>query len=305
MRFSVVIPTMRREQILADTLASLESCDPPPDEVIVVDSDEAGSSRPVVTAFDQAFSRAVRYHQTAPSLTRQRNLGIDDSSGDVVVFLDDDVSVPTRLFERLQDVYDDGSVVGATGKIVEPDDHRRLGPLSPLRRSLLGRGREGTFTRYGYPRYLGDVERPRDVEFMRGCFMSARRDLAAAVRFDEQLGGYALAEDEDFSYRLSRVGRIRYAPEIVVQHRKLGFGSQDPRRFGRLVVVNRAYLFRKNFPGTVPARAQFVLFVGMLVAHRIANRQWRGAQGVLEGARDAWRARSRAGESSPVAPPRR
>ena len=305
MRFSVVIPTMRREQILADTLASLKSCDPPPDEVIVVDSDEAGSSRPVVTAFDQAFSRAVRYHQTAPSLTRQRNLGIDDSSGDVVVFLDDDVSVPTRLFERLQDVYDDGSVVGATGKIVEPDDHRRLGPLSPLRRSLLGRGREGTFTRYGYPRYLGDVERPRDVEFMRGCFMSARRDLAAAVRFDEQLGGYALAEDEDFSYRLSRRGRIRYAPEIVGHHRKLGFGSQDPRRFGRLVVVNRAYLFRKNFPGTVPARAQFVLFVGMLVAHRIANRQWRGAQGVLEGARDAWRARSPAGESSPVAPPRR
>ena len=141
-------------------------------------------------------------------------------------------------------------MVGATGKVIEPDDHRRLGPLSPLRRFLLGRGREGTFTRYGYPRYLGDVERPRDVEFMKGCFMSARRDAATAVRFDEQLTGYALAEDEDFSYRLSRLGRIRYAPEIVVQHRKLGFGAQDPRRLGRLVVVNRAYLFRKNFPGT-------------------------------------------------------
>jgi glycosyltransferase involved in cell wall biosynthesis len=293
MRFSVVIPTMRREQILADTLASLENCDPPPDEVIVVDSDEDGSSQPVVTAFDNAFSRSVRYHRTAPSLTRQRNLGIDDSSGEIVVFLDDDVTVPARLFARLQDVYEDGSVVGATGKVVEPQDDRRLGPLSPIRRLLLGRGKEGTFTRYGYPRYLADVDRPQDVEFMRGCFMSARREAATTVRFDEQLGGYALAEDEDFSYRLSRLGRIRYAPEIVVQHRKLGFGSQDPRRLARLVVVNRAYLFRKNFPGTVGARAQFALFVGMLVAHRIANRQWRGAQGVLEGARDAWRARPR------------
>ena len=94
MRFSVVIPTMRREEILAETLASLENCEPPPEEVIVVDSDEAGSSRPVVTEFDQAFSRAVRYHQTTPSLTHQRNVGIDDSSGDVVVFLDDDVTVP-------------------------------------------------------------------------------------------------------------------------------------------------------------------------------------------------------------------
>ena len=73
------------------------------------------------------------------------------------------------------------------------------------------------------------------------------------------MGGYALAEDEDFSYRLSRLGRIRYAPEIVVEHRKLGFGSHDPRRLGRLVVVNRAYLFRKNFPGTALARAQFPL----------------------------------------------
>ena len=291
MRFSVVIPTMRREQILADTLASLERCDPPPDEVIVVDSDEDGSSQPVVTAFDRAFSRAVRYHRTPPSLTRQRNLGIDDSSGDVVVFLDDDVSVPARLFAGLREVYDDGSVVGATGKVIEPDDHRRLGPLSPLRRFLLGRGREGTFTRYGYPRYLGDVEKARDVEFMKGCFMSARREAATTVRFDEQLTGYALAEDEDFSYRLSRLGRIRYAPEIVVQHRKLGFGAHDPRRLGRLVVVNRAYLFRKNFPRTTPAKVQFALFVGMLVAHRIANRQWQGARGVLEGARDAWRAR--------------
>lgn len=293
MRFSVVIPTMRREEILAETLASLESCDPPPEEVIVVDSDEAGSSRPVVTAFDQAFSRAVRYHQTTPSLTHQRNVGIDDSLGDVVVFLDDDVSVPARLFAQLREAYDDGSVVGATGKVVEPEDDRRLGPLSPLRRFLLGRGREGTFTRYGYPRYLGDVDQPRDVEFMKGCFMSARREAAMTVRFDELMGGYALAEDEDFSYRLSRLGRIRYAPEIVVEHRKLGFGSHDPRRLGRLVVVNRAYLFRKNFPGTVLARAQFSLFVGMLVAHRIANRQWRGAQGVLEGSRDAWRARRR------------
>jgi hypothetical protein len=79
---------------------------------------------------------------------------------------------------------------------------------------------------------------------------------------------------------------VRYAPEIVVEHRKLGFGSQDPRRFGRLVVVNRAYLFRKNFPQTLAARAQFVVLVGALLVHRVANRDWRGARGILEGARD-------------------
>jgi hypothetical protein len=161
-----------------------------------------------------------------------------------------------------------------------------------VRRLLPGGGREGTFTRYGYPRYVRDPGVERDVEFMPGCFMSARREAAATVRFDEHLSGYALAEDEDFSFRLSHLGRIRYDPRIVLTHRKLGFGSQDARRFGSLVVVNRTYLFRKNFEQTPLARAQFGLLVGMLVAHRLANREWRGAQGLVEGAFQVLRERS-------------
>ena len=128
MRFSVVIPTMRREEILAGTLASLERCNPAPDEVIVVDSDDDGSSQPVVTAFDQAVPAAVRYVRTTPSLTRQRNIGIDDASGDVVVFMDDDVAIEPDLFARLDEVYRDSAVVGATGRVVEPESKRRGGP---------------------------------------------------------------------------------------------------------------------------------------------------------------------------------
>jgi len=292
MRFSVVIPTMRREAILEATLESLQQCEPKPAEVIVIDADAEGSSEPVVTAFDQQVAPAVRYLRTPPSLTRQRNIGIDDVSGDVIVFLDDDVSIQPELFELLEEAYRDPGVVGVTGRVIEPESRRRLGPASALRRLLPGGGREGTFTRYGYPRYLRDLSRPLDVEFMQGCFMSARREAAAAVRFDEHMGGYALAEDEDFSFRLSQLGRIRYLPELVVRHRKLGFGSADERRFGRLVVVNRAYLFRKNFRRTPLARAQFAMFVALLVGHRLLNREWRGAQGLLEGAYQVLRGRS-------------
>ena len=103
MRFSVVIPTMRRERILEATLDSLRDCDPAPDEVIVIDADAEQSSRPVVTAFDQQVAPEVRYHSTEPSLTRQRNLGIDDASGDVVVFLDDD-ELARELQESKADV---------------------------------------------------------------------------------------------------------------------------------------------------------------------------------------------------------
>ena len=45
MRFSVVIPTLARPEPLRETLDSVLACDPPADEVIVVDADPDGIGR--------------------------------------------------------------------------------------------------------------------------------------------------------------------------------------------------------------------------------------------------------------------
>ncbi|MDQ2910632.1 MAG: glycosyltransferase [Actinomycetota bacterium] len=284
MRFSVVIPTMSRPEPLRRTLVSLRAADPCPDEVFVIDAARDASARDTVLDF-QDGAVPVRYLHTEPSLTRQRNIGIDEASGDVVVFLDDDVKLPRDLFAKLARTFADPTVVGATGWVKEPRPERAGGPESFLRRLFVGGSRKhaGRFTRYGYPRYVVASDGLRDVEFMPGCFMSARREVAAQLRFDEHLGAYALAEDEDFSYRLSRHGRVVYLPDVVVEHEKLGFRSFDSRDFGRLVVKNRAYLFRKNFPQTPLARLQFGLLLLKLVGHRALNREWSGALGLLEG----------------------
>jgi glycosyltransferase involved in cell wall biosynthesis len=281
---SVIIPTRGRPEILAETLASVAALDPPPLEVLVVDGDPAGSARAVVAAHP-----GIEHVPSPPGLTVQRNVGLDRARGDVVVFLDDDVTVSRRLLAPLLAAYDDAAVVGATGTIVEENRRRIGGKQSGLRRLLLGRN-EGRMTSFGYPRRLLDPARPADLEFMQGAFMSARTAVAREVRFDEALTGYALAEDEDFSYRLSRRGRVRHVPDAVLHHRNLGFRSAHSREFNRAVVVNRAYLFHKNFSPTPAARAQFAVFVGVLVAHRALNREWDGVRGLLEGAREARRA---------------
>jgi GT2 family glycosyltransferase len=283
-RFSVVIPTKGRLAPLRKTLESLREADPLPDEVLVIDADEGSSARALVVELQDGRLPA-HYVHTEPSLTMQRNVGIERASGDVVVFLDDDVSLPKDLFAKLLRAYAAEDVVGATGWVIEPHAQRLGGPRSILRRLVLpgSRRQPGRFTRYGYPHYVVVADGPCDVEFMPGCFMSARRSAAAEVRFDEHLGAYALAEDEDFSYRLSRLGRVVYLPDVVVVHEKLGFRSFDSRDLGRLVVKNRAYLFRKNFPQTRRARFQFGLLLATLVGHRLINREWRGALGVLEG----------------------
>ena len=66
--------------------------------------------------------------------------------------------------------------------------------------------------------------------------MSARREVAASVVSTSSSAAYALAEDEDFSYRFSRRDGSVYLPDIVVVHEKMGFRSFDSRDLGRLVV---------------------------------------------------------------------
>jgi GT2 family glycosyltransferase len=280
---SVVIATLGRPEPLRRTLAALAACEPRPDEVIVVDGD-AGRSAEGVAA---EAPLAVSYLTSEPGSTLQRNVGIDAASGEVIVFCDDDVLPDSHVFAKLADAYLDPAVVGATTKLLEPADRSVGGMRSPLRR-LLFHGREGTFTAFGYPRYVTRVDLPHDVEVMPGCFMSARADLARHVRFDEEMRGYALAEDEDFSYRLSRLGRIVYRPDATVVHDKQGFARRDERAFGRLVVRNRWYLFRKNFRPTLRTRTQFVLLVVVMLAHRVVNRDLAGARGLVEGAAEAW-----------------
>jgi glycosyltransferase involved in cell wall biosynthesis len=236
----------------------------------------------------------MRVVRSERGLTRQRNRGIDAAAGDVVAFFDDDARPEPDVFARLAEAYADPAVVGATGRVVEPGDHRRGGRGSFVRRLVTGRGRPGTFTAGGYPRRFPPVAGEFDVEFMQGAFLTVRRPLAAELRFDEALTGYGLAEDEDFSYRLSRRGRIRYTGRAVVHHDNAGFAGRDRRAFGRQVVAHRAYLFRKNFPQTPFSRAMFGYQLVLLLAHRLANGDWAGARGLLDGMRDLRRARRRA-----------
>ncbi|MGH9158083.1 MAG: glycosyltransferase family 2 protein [Acidimicrobiales bacterium] len=288
--FSAVIPTISRPDLLERAVAALFRCDPAPDEIVVVDGSPDGLAIPVVESFGGATAKPpIRHVASQPGLTRQRNVGLRQCFGDVIAFFDDDAHVSPDIFAQLGDAYANASVVGATGRVVEPDDRRFGRKESRMRRLLPGGGGDGTFTRYGYPRRLTNVDRACDVEFMQGCFMTARTDIARDVAFDESLAGYGFVEDEDFSCRLSRRGRIRYLPDAVVHHDNTGFGTRDRRQFGRQVLLGRSYLFHKNFSPTLLARAQFGLLVGVLLAHRALNRDWRGAQGLIDGSIEIWR----------------
>ena len=283
-RFSVVIATCGRPDRLRRTLESLQSCRPGPFEVLVVDGDPERSARDVLEHVSvPAGAARPRYLPSETGLTIQRNLSLRHCRGDVVVFFDDDVLLSPDLFTLLENAYRTPEVVGATGRVIEDSTHRFGRKESPLRRWLPGGGDEGSFTRFGYPRYITRTDVAREVEFMQGCFMSSRLDAARRVGFDESLPGYGLAEDEDFSCRLARLGRLRYLPEALVTHEQASTTSYDSRTLSKQIVVNRSYLFHKNFNPTPLAHLQFGLLIAILLAHRVVNFNWGGALGLLEG----------------------
>lgn len=289
-RPTVIIPTIGRSRLLADTLESLAASGSAPEEVLVVDGDAAHSSRPIVETAAAAHPHlGIRYLTAQRGLCRQRNTAIEQAVSEVIVFLDDDVLLETQAIDRLLAAFKDPDVAAATGHTVERSG-RRLGlKHSRLRRLMPGTRRQGHMTPSGYPTRLWDVNREQDIEFLNGCWMAVRTEVARQLRFDEELertGGYALAEDEDFGYRVSRVARVRFVPDARLEHRNMGFSSADHHAFNRAMILNRAYLSRKNFPQTAIARGHFLLVVALFFVHRAINREWRGIAGLVAGLRD-------------------
>ena len=291
MRFSHIIATKERPAPLQSALETLVAAIPPDGEIIVVDGDPARSGDAVVKQVEsQHPGQPIRYIAGVSGTCSQRNAGIDAAHGEVVIFTDDDCTPADGFYDELASAYEDPEVIGATGRVLQRADERIGSNIeSPLRRTLLGGGRQGSMTSFGFRRPIMDLETPRSIEYMPGTFMSARRPAAAEVRFDEglqRLSGYALGEDDDFSYRLSRKGIIRYVPSAAVHHRSLGKTTMDRRVLDRLVVTNRAYIYRKNFPRTLRSRLGFGALIVMYFGHRILNRDWRGVRGLFDGLRD-------------------
>ncbi|GJD36169.1 glycosyltransferase family 2 protein [Methylobacterium aerolatum] len=93
MRLSVVICTYERPGLLAALLGSLLAQDAPRDavEIVVVDNSDGGSARSVVEGLGAGAALPLRYVTAHPAnISVARNVGVRESRGEAVAFLDDD-----------------------------------------------------------------------------------------------------------------------------------------------------------------------------------------------------------------------
>jgi GT2 family glycosyltransferase len=227
MRVSVVIPVHGKAQLTAHCLSTLrdELRERPDVEVIVVDDSSPDDTRFVVDA--QAWVRLLRLDQQS-GFAVSCNTGASASSGEYVVFLNNDTVGRPGWLDSLVAYADQHDEVGAVGaKLLYPNDtiqHAGIVMSSDLLPRHVYRG---------FPADHPAVSRLRPFQAVTGACMLVRR------RIFQKLGGLDEAfangfEDVDFCLRLRASGHeVHYCAASVLTHLEAATRGEDAKAFRR------------------------------------------------------------------------
>jgi GT2 family glycosyltransferase len=204
----VVICSKDRPQLLGDALRAILELDRLPNEVVVLD--QSAEPNPAVAGCRSTPGVEIVYNWSPGSgLSVARNQAVTRSTGDLLLFIDDDILVSRDWLSTMVCALSSrGPRHVVTGRIDAgpPEVAGGWAPSTitrPLPRSYAGRIDEDVL----YPNNMG----------------LARSAVAEVGPFDERLGAgarFPAAEDNDLCFRLLRAGYvIDYVPEVVVQHR--------------------------------------------------------------------------------------
>ena len=210
-RFSVIVPTHRRPEQLAQCLDALGRLDYPRDgyEVVIVDD---GSGAPLADVIARARGHVdvtliVSPENRGPA--RARNLGAAAARGELLAFTDDDCA-PAADWLRVLDAclaVDPDALIG--GRTVNGLADNHYAAASQLLIDYL--------YEYYHDRANGG-DGPRARFFTSNNLALSATGFREAGAFDETFP-LAAAEDREFCDRWLHQGRrMRYAPEAIIRH---------------------------------------------------------------------------------------
>jgi GT2 family glycosyltransferase len=228
---SVVIPTFNRREWLRRLLLALDEQDDggPSFEVIVVVDGATDGSIEMLAQFDSKYPlRVVTQANNGPAAARNRGLGA--ATGDVIIFLDDDVVPTTSLIARHLEPHQRDRNVAVLGRIAaSPERIRMMTPWAGHEMELLDRHYEALSS--------GRVI-PGARHFFTANASVRREHLRAVGGFDVT---FHRSEDVELGYRLAERGlHFHFAPQAEVLHESdhnLDEWLTVPYKYGRQDVV--------------------------------------------------------------------
>ena len=193
---SVVIPTYNRAELVLRAVASVQRQSFDDWELLLVDDASTDDTRACIEKLDDPRIEYVR-RDINGGVAAAQNTGLDRAAGRYVLFLHSDDELLPDCLRRLSDVLDRAPPaiggVEAGLEVVEPKTTVRRRP------------------------YLEGADGRALLAFQSGVHISTlllRREVAAAIRFDERLRG---VEDRDFCVRLLRRSTLAFEADPLVR----------------------------------------------------------------------------------------
>lgn len=244
MSVSIVIPTYNRCATLLDCLAALDqqTFDKASIEIIVVDDGSSDETAARVTALlDRGGARLKYVHQTNRGPAAARNLGVSNSSGELLLFLGDDIIATPQFVEQHVQGHaaNPAREVAILGKTVwSPSLH-----VTPLMHWLEDSGMQFD---YGA---LDRGKQPAALHFYTS-------NISLKLPFFLQHGGFdedfphAAYEDIELALRMEKGGlRIIYRPEALAYHDHATTFESYRKRI--IKVGMSAYILNRKHPGFI------------------------------------------------------
>jgi GT2 family glycosyltransferase len=205
MKVSIIIPTKNNADILERCLTSIRYLDYPKDEIEVIIVDGHSSDDTVEIA--KKYGCRIVYEEEG-TIGGARNIGVERSSGDYIVFTDADCVVDRDWLKNLLREFKDEKVASVGGPNITPDDDTEFAKCVGVILELLSK--PGA-------RYTLNADRVLEVYHNPTCNSAYRRGVF------QEVGGFnpklVTCDDEELDYRIREKGySILFTPHAKVYH---------------------------------------------------------------------------------------
>jgi len=227
-KISVIIPTYNRPNELKRCLESIIKQTIFPEEIIIIDD----GNLPEIPYKNELQTKGICcvYHKKAQKgLTKSRNLGIQLSSGDIILFFDDDVILEPDYIEQTKKFYEnyfDSRLGGMEGSQIITTKPSLLTYIDFIANVifLLSPMHYGHVTVSGFSEQipvmrLFPAKKIRKVKILGGTSFSFLKRVFDDFKFSEDYEhNYCQGEDKDFTIRVSKKYDLYINPHAKLYH---------------------------------------------------------------------------------------
>ncbi|MBI5020378.1 MAG: glycosyltransferase family 2 protein [Ignavibacteriales bacterium] len=219
-------------------------------ETIVVDNNSSDGS---VSLIENKFPwvKVIRNNKNV-GFASANNIGIANSSGRYILFLNSDTIINTGVLDSSVKYLDENSDVGILGcKILNPDGSvqssaRDFPTIWTLFLEMLAISKFLSHTGWFRNPWVTDYNREQDVEIVKGAFLLTRRLII------DQLGGFderffLYSEEQDFCFRVKKHWRIVYWPHGSIYHYEGGSSTIKEYSARFMLYTSEVEYYRKHY----------------------------------------------------------